>query len=125
MPRILKPRHFTEYGSGGRTLCGLLRGRSGKGYIKRPYTPEEEAMDWRKRRPLWEKVESDVSWDRSSFRLEKTTCAACLIVMLKQAGAQLKQRLASTRRSLRDELKHCDTEKMMGELKRVVGTGRT
>jgi hypothetical protein len=113
MARIKKPVHYRYYGGSSESVCGLLGGRNGEG--------------WRKvtlpngRKYNYVRAQSDVPWDRVNVKLAKTTCAACLVKVMRVLRKQLRARLKETGRTLLQELRDSRTRYIMGGLRRLTG----
>jgi hypothetical protein len=117
MPRIKKPVHYRYYGGASESVCGLLGGTNGKGYrkVKLP-KPNKYGHEYE-----YERVASDVSWSRVNVRLSRTTCAACLVKVMRALRKQLKARLKETNRTLLQELRDSRTQRILGGLRRLAG----
>lgn len=117
--RVFKPVHFRVYGDydtgGNATMCGLIPGRDGKGYIR---TVRKTAKG---NHYEWKEVASDVPWSRVNVKLNLTTCPVCLVKAIRMMKRQLKARLRATKRPLLTEMRLHRDEHRFGALKKVVG----
>ena len=106
MSRILLPVHYRLYGGPMETMCGLVPGRNGKGYLK-----------------TWQEVPSDVPYTRVNVKVHSATCAVCLTRLIRLLKRRLRDRLKATRRTLLEEHRLIRAERNFGGMKRLVGAG--
>lgn len=96
-----KPKHFRDFGSVSRSLCGIVAGNLSGKYVS---------------------GDAEVPYSRVTVKLTEVTCETCLIMLIQRSKQRLHARLKAVGpRNAKELLREAHGRERMHQLRKLVG----